>query len=176
MSCPRPPQKHGRSCRTSSTLQHTLASLTRRRPGDCDLQLHCRLATDGFLAGAIWYTTRRRRCQAPALRRARHPKRGWGTAPQAFRRGEHIGRVGFDPRSFFPWHGRSPVSHPTRDVPFPPRRSGEHRKGMIPARPYATRTKGEWGYSTRRLCWATCAQGRCHPKEALYSPTFTVIY
>ena len=77
---------------------------------------------------------------------------------------------------FFPWHGRSPVSHPTRDVPFPPRRSGEHRKGTIPARPYATRTNGEWGYSTRRLCWATCAQGRCHPKEALYSPTFTVIY
>jgi len=94
-------------------------------------------------------------------------------APQAFRRGEHMGRVGFDPRSFFRWHGRSPVCHPTCDVPFPPRRSGEHRKGMIPARPYATRTNGEWGYSTRRLCWATCAQGRCHPKEALYLPTFS---
>ena len=33
---------------------------------------------DGLLAGAIWYTTRRRRCQAPALRRARHPERGGG--------------------------------------------------------------------------------------------------
>jgi len=62
----------------------------------------------------------RRRCQAPALRRARHPERGWGPeAPQAFPRGEHMGRVGFDPRSFFPWDGRSRVSHPTCDVPFP---------------------------------------------------------
>ena len=37
------------------------------------------LVQDGFLAGAIWYTTRRRRCQAPALKRARHPERGGGT-------------------------------------------------------------------------------------------------
>jgi hypothetical protein len=36
---------------------------------------------------------------------------------------------------FFPLDGRSPVSHPTCEVPFPPRRSGEYRKGMIPARP-----------------------------------------
>jgi len=40
-----------------------------------------------------------------------------------------------DARIFSPWDGRSPVSHPTCDVPFPPRRSGEYRKGMIPARP-----------------------------------------
>ena len=46
-----------------------------------------------------------------------------------------IGRVGFDPRSFFPWDGRSPVSHPTCDVPFPPRRPSEYWKRMIPARP-----------------------------------------
>jgi hypothetical protein len=59
-------------------------------------------------------------------------------APQAFRRGEHMGRVGFDPPSFFPLDGRSPVSHPTRDVPFPPRRTGGYRKGMISARPLAT--------------------------------------
>jgi hypothetical protein len=31
--------------------------------------------------------------------------------------------------------GRSPVSHPTCDVPFPPRRTGRYRKGMISARP-----------------------------------------
>ena len=37
------------------------------------------LLQDGFLAGAIWYTTRRQRCQAPALTRARHPGRGGGT-------------------------------------------------------------------------------------------------
>ena len=52
----------------------------------------------------------------PALRRALHcshvsshthtiplpSKRGGGTTPQAFRRWEHMGRVGFDPRRFFP--------------------------------------------------------------------------
>jgi hypothetical protein len=38
--------------------------------------------------------------------------------------------------------GRSPVSHPTCEVPFPPRRSGEYRKGMIPARPWY---QGGWG-------------------------------
>jgi len=52
-----------------------------------------RLAPDVFLTGAIWYTTRWRRCQAPALRRARHSKREEGALPQAFRRGEHMGRV-----------------------------------------------------------------------------------
>jgi hypothetical protein len=26
------------------------------------------------------------------------------------------------------------------------------------------------------ICWAPSAQRRCHPKEALYLPTFTVIY
>jgi len=52
-----------------------------------------------------------------------------------FRRGEHMGRVGFDPHSFFPWDGRSPVFHPTCDVPFPPRRTGEYRKGKISASP-----------------------------------------
>ena len=30
----------------------------------------------------------------------------------------------------------------------------------------ATRPNGEWGYSTRRQCWATSAQRRCHPEEA----------
>ena len=110
-------------------------------------------------------------------------------------------------------HGRSPVSHPTCKVPFPPRRSGEYRKGVIPARPLyqggtgsvwdpepskervsdwggpatvwsllcvaetrATRPNGEWGYSTRRQCWATSAQRRCHPEEALYLPTFSHLF
>jgi hypothetical protein len=60
------------------------------------------LLQDGFLAGAIWYTTRRRRCQAPALRRARHPKRGGGTGvPPCGTHGVH--------RSLFPFKvpGRS---------------------------------------------------------------------
>jgi len=114
---------------------------------------------------------------------------------------------------FFPLDGRSPVSHPTCEVPFPPRRSGEYRKGMIPARPlyqggcgsvwdpepskervgdlggpatvcsllcvaetHATRPNGEWGYSTRRQCWATSAPRRCHPEEALYSQTFSHLF
>ncbi len=38
---PLQPQKHGRSCRTSSTLQHHSPG---GGPGDCDLQIHCRLA------------------------------------------------------------------------------------------------------------------------------------
>jgi hypothetical protein len=62
------------------------------------------------------------------------PRRGEG-GPQAFRRGGDIGRVGFDARIFPPWDGRSPVSHPTCDVPFPPRRTGRYRKGMISDRP-----------------------------------------
>jgi hypothetical protein len=90
--------------------------------------------------------TRRRRCQAPVLRRARHPERGVGTAraPQAFH-GEHMGRVGFDPRSFPPWDVSSPVSHPTCDVPFPPRRPGEYWKGMFPARPLYQGVRDRFG-------------------------------
>ena len=44
----------------------------------------------------------------------------WHT--QTLRRAGNLGRVGFDTvtRSFFPWMARSPVSHPTYNVPFPP--------------------------------------------------------
>jgi hypothetical protein len=77
------------------------------------------VGTGGFLAGATRYTTGRR--SVPP----------WGT----------MGRVGFDSRNFFP-DGRSPVSHTTCEVHFPPRRSGEYRKGMIPARPLY---QGGWG-------------------------------
>ena len=58
------------------------------------------------------------------------PPRGvtpWGT--------HGPGGVRSDLRRFFPWDGRSPVSHPTCDVPCPPRRTGRYRKGMISARP-----------------------------------------
>ncbi len=54
--------------------------------------------------------------------------------------GETWDRWGSIPVVLFPWDGRSPVSHPTYAVPFPPRRIGEYRKGMISARP--RRTKG----------------------------------
>jgi hypothetical protein len=36
-----------------------------------------------------------------------------------------MGRAGFDARSFFPWDGMPPVSHPTCDVPFPLQREPE---------------------------------------------------
>ena len=38
----------------------------------------------------------------------------------------------------------------------------------------ATRPKGEWGYSTRRLCWSPCAQRRCYPTGlCAYRPSVT---
>jgi len=137
-----------------------------------------------YFQSSTKFTTRRRRSVPP-----------WATH----------GPVGVRFPYFFPLDGRSPVYHPTCEVPFPPRRSGEYWKGMIPARPLyqggcgsvwdpepskervrdwggpatvwslfcvaetrATRPNGEWGYGTRRLCWATSAQRRCHRKEALY--------
>ena len=46
---------------------------------------------------------------------------------------------------------RSPVSHSTCDVPFPPRRSGEYRKGLIPARPLYQGVRGSvWDPETSR--------------------------
>jgi hypothetical protein len=100
--CPLPPQKHGRSCRTSLTLQH-------HSPGgssDCDLQLLCRLAqVDPWLGqfgtGATGATTRHdddddttmpeRATQRSegALRRLRRPAvgntwAGWGSMPAVF--------------------------------------------------------------------------------------------
>jgi len=40
----------------------------------------------------------------------------------------------------------------------------------------ATRPNGEWGYSTRRPCWATSAQRRCHLEQALYLQTFRHLF
>jgi hypothetical protein len=44
---------------------------------------------------------------------------GWGSIPVVFS----------------PLDGGSPVSHPSCDIPFTPRRTGIYRKGMISARP-----------------------------------------
>jgi hypothetical protein len=100
---------------------------------------------------------------------------------------------GSNPVVFSPWDGRSPVSHPTCDVPFPPRRP--------PARPlYPGVRRSVWdpepsesgsviGADWRRF-GPSCVlpkgvpQGhsppcvgprapRCHPEEALYSPTIS---
>ena len=62
------------------------SQVNRRRSSDCDLQLH-RLPPDELLAGGIWgITTRRRRCQAPALRRPPSPNREKVTAGGALTR------------------------------------------------------------------------------------------
>ena len=55
------------------------------------------------------------------------------TSLEAFRRGERMGRVGFDSRIFFPWMAGHPCL--TLRARSLSRRSGEYRKGMIPARP-----------------------------------------
>jgi hypothetical protein len=52
---------------------------------------------------------------------ARHPE-GVGVTPWR--------KPGQGGRSFSPRDGRSPI-HPTRDVPFPPRRTSRYRKWMI---------------------------------------------
>ena len=77
------------------------STLTDTRPpcfewGKPALRLGASAGTVGFLAGAIWYTTPRRQCQAPASRRAHHPERGAGVPPL----GTH-GPGGV--RSFSPW-------------------------------------------------------------------------
>ena len=60
-----------------------------------------------------------------------------------------------DTRIFFPLDVSSPVSHPMCDVPFPPRRCGEYRKGMIPARTLCQGVRGSvWDPepSRERVC------------------------
>ncbi len=44
-------------------------------------------------------------------------------------------------RSFSPWDGSSPMSHPTCDVPFPPLRTGEYRDDL--GTPFCTRGSGD---------------------------------
>jgi hypothetical protein len=121
---------HGRSCRTSSTLQH-------HSPGgssDCDLQLHCRLAQvdswlGQFCTGVAGAMTRRHdiaTTKPDPCSESVQPRRGEGLL-RRFRRpavGNTWAGWGSMPVVFFTWDGRSPVSHPTCDVPFPPRRTG----------------------------------------------------
>ena len=100
---------------------------------------------------------------------------------------------------FFSLDGRSPVSHPTCEAPFPRRRSG-----LVSSRP-ARCTRGavdRFGIPNPRKSGsvigadrqrfgpscvllnrvpqgqteATSAQRRCHPAEALYTPTFSHLF
>ena len=100
------------------------------------------LLQDGFLAGAIWYTTRRRRCQAPALKRARHPERGGGTGAAGVPpRGTH-GPGGVRSPYFFSlaWQVTRVSSYVRR--PFPSKEIRRISERMIPARPL-TRVTGD---------------------------------
>ena len=125
---------------------------------------------------------------------------------EAFRRGERWAGWGSIPVFFPPGWQVTSVSPYVRGPfqSFPPRRSGEYRKVLIPARPLyqggwgsvwdpepSKERVGDWGgpamvwsllcvaergYSTRRQCWATSARRRCHPEEALYLPTFSHLF
>jgi hypothetical protein len=71
-----------------------------------------------------------RRLFLPALLHAEHNPHPRSTAPRVDElwEGTH-GPAGVRSPYFFPRHGISPVSHPTRDVPFPPRRPSNTGKG-----------------------------------------------
>ncbi len=123
--------------------------------------------------------------------------------------GGGLGAVGFDSRIFFPGWQVTRVSpyvrgpFPTKGmIPARPLYQGgrgsvwdpapsKERVGdwdgpatvwslLCVAETRATRPNGEWGYSTRRQCWATIlhtsAQRRCHPEEALYLQTFSHLF
>jgi hypothetical protein len=76
-----------------------------------------------------------------------------------------------DTRIFFPLDVSSPVSHPMCDVPFPPRRRGEYRKGMIPARTLYQGVRGSvWESGSvigedRRRSGSSCALPKSVPQE-----------
>jgi hypothetical protein len=99
--CPLQSQKHGRSYRTSSTLQHHSPG---DGPGDCDLQLHWLAQVDSWL-GQLG--TRHDDDEAVKRSAVGNAWAGWVSISV-----------------FFSLDGRSPVSHPTCEVPFPPIRSG----------------------------------------------------
>ena len=108
--CPLQPQKHGRSCRTSSTLQHHSPG---GGPGDCDLQLHCRLAQVDSWLGRLGT----RHDDDEAFRRGERWA-GWGSIPVFFSPGWQVTRVSPCVRGPFPSKEIRPISE--RDDPGPP--------------------------------------------------------
>jgi hypothetical protein len=103
-----------------------------------------------------------------------------------------MSRVGFD-ALFSPLTAGHPVCHPTCDVPFPPRRTGENRKGMISANPsYQGVRRSVWdpetfapghkaGHMAKRRVGIEYSPstlepvrpGAASPDRALYLPTFS---
>ena len=149
--------------------------------------------------------------QGLRAQRRRTPAQG-ALASQAFRLGNKWAGWGLIP-ILFPLAWQVARVSSTRDVPFPPRRPGEYRKGMLPARPLYQGVRGSvwdpepsrervgnWGGPGRSgpscvlpkgvpqgqlesggivlaaICWATSAQRRCHPQEALYLPTSSHLF
>ena len=143
-------QKHGRSCRTSSTLQHHSHG---GGPGDCDLHLHRRLAQVDSWLGQL-------------------------DDDEAFRLGERWAGGGSIPVFSPSTRGAGdrfgiPNPQESGSVIGADRRRSGHSCVLPKGVPLP---QGRVGYSTRRQCWATSAQRRCHPEEALYLPTFSHLF
>ena len=121
---------------------------------------------------------------------------GWGSIPVFFPPGWQVTRVSPYVRGPFP--SKEIRRIPERVDPGPPVVPGgsgsvwdpepsKERVGdwggpatvwslLCVAETRARRPNEEWGYSTRRQCWATSAQRRCHPEEALYLPTVSHLF
>jgi hypothetical protein len=65
-------------------------------------------------------------------------------------------------------HGRSSVSHPTCDIPFPLRRTGIYWKGMISARPSCQGSRDRFGSRNLRPRAEAHPTGRAVSKERLF--------
>jgi len=169
------PQMHGRSCRTSSILQH-------HAPGGAPATVICSYIVGWRILG--WgnlvhdtTTTMPGPCSEKSASpregrghwRSRHPAvsntwAGWGLI---------VVFLGF----FLGWQVIRVSPYVQR--PFPSRRISKYWKGMISARPlyresgslvcvaerHATRSNGEWGYKLALAvrCSAPSAQRRCRP-------------
>jgi hypothetical protein len=103
---------------------------------------------------------------------------GGTDASHALRHGGNLGRLGFDIHSFPPWDGRSPVSHPACDIPFPPSRTGIYRKLMISAHPSyqgVKRSESVWDPETyAHPRWRTRPTGRAVSKDFFFHCTAIV--
>ena len=145
--------KHGRSCRTSSAFQHHSPGGC---PGDCDLQLHCRLAQRDSWGNLVHDTTTT--MPGPCSEKSSAPPRGEGALrrPSALDTWAGWGSMPVFPppvmagQPFLILRATSlvapyvrPLSHPTCDVPCPTLRA----TSLVPPyvrRPFSSRRFGEF--------------------------------